>query len=297
MNRGYYMLIKDIFKKKKPVISFEIFPPKKEYSIDTIFNTIYELKDLNPDFISVTYGSGGGSRDRTVEIASLIKNKYNIECLAHLACISSTDNETTEILNQLKINGVNNVLALRGDLPIDFQRTDTMTYKYAQHLVSKIVSIGGFSIGAAANPEGHVDSLNLKEDIKYLKQKVDSGVDFLITQLFFDNEALYRFMENCSKIGISVPISAGIMPVLNKNQIKRMVELSGASLPQKFIRIMDKYENNTEALREAGIAYATEQIIDLLSWGIDGIHIYTMNKADVTKRIVNNITEIRMALK
>ena len=291
------MLIRDIFKNKKPVISFEIFPPRKEYTIDTIFNTIYELKDLNPDFISVTYGSGGGSRDRTVEIASLIKNKYNIECLAHLACISSTDSEATEILDQLERNGINNVLALRGDLPIDFKRTGTMTYKYAKDLVSKIVNKGGFSIGAAANPEGHIESLNLKEDMKYLKQKVDAGVDFLITQLFFDNEAIYRFRESCLRANISVPISAGIMPVLNKNQIKRMVELSGASLPSKFIRIMDKYENNTEALREAGIAYATEQIIDLLSWGIDGIHIYTMNKADVTKRIVNNISEIRMSLK
>lgn len=291
------MLIKDLYAKKETVISFEIFPPKKDSPIETIYRTIDELRDLRPDFISVTYGSGGGSRDRTVEIASLVKNKYLTECLAHLTCITSTPEDTENTLKQLMENGINNILALRGDIPNEFKKTLDMPYLYAKDLIRNVNKQTGFCVGAAAYPEGHISCESIDRDIEHLKEKVDSGVDFLITQLFFDNELFYAFREKVRKKGIDIPISAGIMPVLNKNQINRMVELSGAALPNKFKRVMDKYENNPEALREAGIAYATEQIIDLLSSGIDGIHLYTMNKAEVARKIVNNITEIRSAIK
>jgi methylenetetrahydrofolate reductase (NADPH) len=290
------MDIREIFKTKETVISFEIFPPKKDYPIETIYETIEGLKDLNPDFISVTYGSGGGNRNRTAEIAAIIKNEYKIECLAHLTSITSTPNDTQKVLDQLSNNGIVNILALRGDLPSDFEKTSSMSFEYAKDLIRHITARGNFCIGAAAYPEGHIECENLDTDIKYLKEKVDAGADFLITQLFFDNEIYYKFMDKALKAGIKIPISAGIMPVLNKNQITRITELSGASLPPKFIRMLSKYENNPEALKEAGIAYATEQIIDLLSWGIDGIHLYTMNKAEVARRIVNNISEIRTTI-
>lgn len=289
------MFIKDIFSQKSPVISFEVFPPKKEFPIEVIYNTIDGLEDLKPDFISVTYGAGGSSKDRTIEIASTIKNKYGIEVLAHLTCFTSTKNETESVLKELKRNNVENVLALRGDPPIDgsIKKSD---YKYAKDLVNHITETTELSIGAAAYPEGHIECDNLEKDIENLKEKVNCGVDFLITQLFFDNEKFCEYKDKLIQKNINVPIMAGIMPVLNKNQISRMVSLSGATLPKKFIRILDKYQNNPKALKEAGIAYATEQIIDLLSWGVDGIHLYTMNKPEIAREIIGNISEIRSAI-
>lgn len=292
------MLIKDIYSKKKPVISFEIFPPKKDYPIESIYNTIEALKDLKPDYMSVTYGAGGSSKDRTVEIASTIKNKYNIEALAHLTCVSSTKNEIDEILTTLRDHNVENILAMRGDIPKDpdFDFPDPLHFKYAKDLIDRIKTTENFSIGAACYPEGHIEAKSKSDDLKFLKEKVDSSVDFLISQLFFDNELFFQFMEKLDLMGINVPVSAGILPVLNVNQINRIVELSGCSIPPKLKRILDKYEHNKEALKEAGTAYATEQIIDLLSWGIDGIHIYTMNKPETTREIISNISKIRKVL-
>lgn len=289
------MKIKDLFKKNKTLLSFEIFPPKKDYSIDTIYRTIEELKDLEPDYISVTYGAGGTSRDRTVEIASKIKNEYNIEALAHFTCISSTPKEIDDIIGALKKNNINNILALRGDRPEDSSEdTPLGEYTYARDLIEQINRTkGDFSIGAACYPEGHMECSNRIQDIKHLKEKVNSGVDFLITQLFFDNELFYRFMEELDLAGIDVPVSAGIMPVLNAKQIFRIQKLSGCSIPPKFKRILDKYEHNPEALKEAGQAYALEQIIDLMAWGIDGIHLYTMNKSETARKIAENIKTIR----
>ncbi|HHY04228.1 MAG TPA: methylenetetrahydrofolate reductase [NAD(P)H] [Thermoanaerobacterales bacterium] len=289
------MLIKDIFLSKTPVISFEIFPPKREYPIETVYETIESLNKLKPDFISVTYGAGGSSRDRTVEIASTIKNKYGIEALAHLTCLSSSKEDIQTILMELRQNQVENILALRGDIPSEGLKGEPY-FNFAKELVSFIKSEGGFCIGAAAYPEGHVECASLDKDIQYLQEKVQCGVDFLITQLFFDNKRFYEYKDKLVQKGINVPVMAGIMPVLNKNQIKKMVSLSGASLPNNIIRILDKYEHSPEALREAGIAYATEQIIDLLSWGADGIHIYTMNKPDVADTILNNLSQIRSVL-
>lgn len=292
------MQIGELFKQKKPVVSFEIFPPKRNYPIETIYNTIDDLSDLKPDFISVTYGAGGSSKDRTVEIASTIKNKYGIEALAHLTCVASTKSEIDDILVDLKANNIENILAMRGDIPQDpdFDFPDPLHFQYAKDLIERIHRRNGFSIGAACYPEGHIEATSKVDDLKYLQQKVDANVDFLITQLFFDNEIFFDFMEKIDLMGIKVPVSAGILPVLNINQMKRIVQLSGCSIPPKFKRILDKYEHNPEALKEAGTAYAIEQIIDLLSWGIDGVHIYTMNKPDTTRRIMKNISKIRKVL-
>ncbi|QZY56075.1 methylenetetrahydrofolate reductase [NAD(P)H] [Crassaminicella profunda] len=292
------MLIKDLYKNKKPVISFEIFPPKKDGPIETIYTTIEALKDLKPDFISVTYGAGGSTTKKTVEIASIIKNKYHIEALAHLTCVTSTKDEITAILNNLQENNVENILSLRGDFPQDpnFEFPDPLHYQYAKDLIAHIKKSHPFSIGAACYPEGHIECSSLDKDLHYLKEKVATGTDFLISQLFFENEIFYDFKEKMDKLNINIPISAGILPVLNKKQIDYIVSLCGCHLPKKFTRIIEKYEHKPEALKEAGTAYAIEQIIDLLSWGIDGIHIYTMNRPKTTRKIIDNISTIRNVL-
>ena len=292
------MLIKDIFNQKKPVISFEIFPPKKYSNIDVIYSTLEALKDLRPDFISVTYGAAGSTRDKTVEIASIIKNKYDIEALAHLTCIGLDQEGLDKIIGELIKNNVRNVMALRGDLPegMDKKELDSSSFAHASDIIASIKKHEDFSTGGACYPEVHPECESLDKDIENLKLKVDSGADFLVTQLFFDNDKFYNFMDKARKAGINVPISTGIMPVTNKKQIERMISLSNATLPSKFRRILDKYENDGEALKEAGIVYATEQIIDLLSWGIDGIHLYTMNRPETCRKIINNITSIRESL-
>lgn len=290
------MLIKDIFKVKRPVVSFEIFPPKKDSPIETIYATLEGLQGMKPDFISVTYGAGGSTTIRTAEIASLIKKRYGIESVAHLTCITATRQEVDDILARFKENGIDNILALRGDFPEDpsFKFPTPLHYRYACDLIEDIKSKGSFSIGGACYPEGHPECPNLEDDLKHLKEKADAGLDFLVTQLFFDNEKFYAFRDLAAKHGLTdIPITAGIMPVLNKKQIQRIVSLTQATMPKKFLRIMDRYEHNPEALKEAGIVYATEQIIDLLSWGVDGIHIYTMNRPEVTRKIIENISSIR----
>ncbi|MCY6369602.1 methylenetetrahydrofolate reductase [NAD(P)H] [Clostridium ganghwense] len=293
------MYIKDIFSKRKPVISFEIFPPRKASSIDTIYRTIDALAPLNPDYISVTYGAGGNTADnKTVEIASIIKNKYNIEALAHLTCITSTKSEIDNILEKFKKNNINNILALRGDIPQDsnFKFPNPLHFEHAVDLVKYIQKSNNFCIGGTCYPERHIECDSMEEDLINLKDKVNSGTNFLISQLFFDNNFFYNFKSKTDKLNINIPIEAGIMPVINKKQIERIVSLCGSNIPEKFIKIIDRYENNPEALKDAGIAYATEQIIDLLSSGVEGIHIYTMNNPEVAKRIVRNISSIVYAL-
>lgn len=287
------MQIKDIFTQKKNVLSFEIFPPKADSPIESIYDTIDGLAELKPDYISVTYGAGGSAKNKTVDIASHILNKYQIEPLAHLTCITSSKAELDKVILDLKENNITNVLALRGDYP---QYKDlynkTPDLKYASDLISYLKDNGIKSIAAACYPEGHTEALSLASDLKNLKYKVNMGADFLISQLFFDNELFYSFMDKCRALNISLPIEAGIMPVLNSNQIKRMTTLCGASIPKSLNRILDKYENKPDALKDAGIAYATEQIIDLLSYGVQGIHLYTMNKAEVAHKIYNNIKSV-----
>lgn len=289
------MKIKEIYENKRTVMSLEIFPPKLDSPVETIFQTLDALSDLHPDFISVTYGAAGKAKDRTVEIASKIKNVYGIESLAHLTCISSTKEQIKETFQTMRSENIQNVLALRGDIPEDpdFDFPTPLQYEYAADLVQEARREGDFSVGGACYPEGHIDSTSKIQDIKYLKSKVDRGVDFLISQLFFDNEVFFRFMEEIDLAGIAVPVSAGIMPVLNKNQILRMTKLSGCSIPAKLHRILDRYEDNPAALKEAGEAFAIEQIIDLMAWGVRGIHLYTMNKPDTARRIMGNIENIR----
>ncbi|WP_430882656.1 methylenetetrahydrofolate reductase [NAD(P)H] [Fusibacter sp. JL216-2] len=291
------MKIKEVLEQKKPTISFEVFPPKRNMDIEGIFKTIEALKPLDPDFISVTYGAGGTSKDTTIEIASRIKKEYEIETIAHLTCVTSTTQEVNETLAELKEQGIENILALRGDIPQDIPTSQLPNdFKYASDLVKHIQQNKDFSVGGACYPEGHLDAMSFEEDIWNLKRKASLGLDFLITQLFFDNETFYKFAEKCQSHGINTPIIAGILPVLSKSQILRIQQLSGCTLPKKFLRILNRYEHDPRALKEAGTAYAIEQIIDLLSWGIDGVHIYTMNKPETAAKITDAIQSIRKTL-
>lgn len=277
------MRIRDIFD-RKTVFSFEVFPPKKNSSIDIVYKTLDELKGLSPDFISVTFSAGGsGNGDLSCEIASKIKEGNHVEPMIHLPCINYSRDEISSVLSELDRRGIENILALRGDINPDIE--PKRNFEHASDLITFIKSKGNYDIAGACYPEGHVDSESLVEDILNLKKKVDAGADHLITQLFFDNDAFYRFREKVAIAGINVPIEAGIMPVVNKNQIERMVSMCGASLPPKFAKMMQKYESNPEALRDAGIAYAINQIVDLLADGVDGIHLYTMNNSYVAKKI------------
>ncbi|WP_042396172.1 methylenetetrahydrofolate reductase [NAD(P)H] [Clostridium saudiense] len=285
------MKIDEIFAKKDLVFSFEIFPPKTISSVDTIYKTLEELKDLKPDFISVTYGAGGSLvNNRTTELSSLVKEKYGVEAVAHLTCINSTKEEIDYILNDLKAHGIENILALRGDIPEGGVLKGD--FKYAYELISHIKKRGDFNIAAACYPEGHVKGKNLKEDLIHLKLKEESGATHFISQLFFDNNYFYNFLEEKDKLNIKSSIEAGIMPVTNKAQIERLTSLCGVNLPEKFIKIVNKYEYDRVALRDAGIAYAVEQIVDLVSSGVDGIHLYTMNNPYVARKITESISSI-----
>ncbi len=285
------MNIIELFKRKKTVISFEIFPPKLDTPIESIFDTLAKFKELNPDFISVTYGAGGSAKDRTIEIASKIKNEYSIESMAHLTCVGHSKEEIDKLLASLHNNNLENVLALRGDPPInepDFDFSKNV-FKYANELISYIKSKNNFCISAAAYVEGHINSIRLKDDLIYLKQKVDTGVDFLVTQLFFENRNFYDFLDKTCAIGINCPITPGIMPVFKAEQIKRIASLCGASIPAKLVLLMDKYGSNDEDMRKAGIDYASSQIRNLIDNGVDGIHLLTMNRPKSTKEILQNV--------
>lgn len=283
------MHIKELFG-KKTVFSFEVFPPKKTSPVEVIYDTLEELQGLSPDFISVTFGAGGsGNSKYALEIASKIKESGTIPML-HLPCINFTKAEIDAALGEAQQRGIENILALRGDINPDIPPVDD--FHHASDLITYIKSKGNFDIAGACYPECHPDAESMVEDIKNLKAKVDAGADHLISQLFFDNDSFYAFREKAAIAGINVPIEAGIMPVVNKNQIERMVTTCGASLPAKFVRIMTKYEHSPEALRDAGIAYAVNQIVDLAASGVDGIHLYTMNKPYVARKICEAVSGI-----
>ena len=285
------MKIKELFDNKELVFSFEVFPPNPSSSIDVIYKTLDGLRDLNPDFISVTYGAGGNSNEnRTAEIAGIIKNKYDIEPLAHLTCINSTKTEINDILTDLKNNNVENILALRGDIP----KGETLrgNYRYSDELVKSIKEFGGFNIAAACYPEGYSKDEELTQHIEMLKRKASAGAEHFISQLFFDNDDFYNFLDKSKNQGLNILIQAGVMPVLNTAQIDRIISMCGAKFPKKFMRIVDKYGHDKIALRDAGIAYAVEQIIDLTASGVDGIHLYTMNNAYVAGKISESINSI-----
>lgn len=278
------MKIASLYGKGRTVFSFEVFPPKKTSGIETVYGTLEQLSDLKPDYISVTFGAGASTANNyTCEIAAAIKNKYGIEPVAHLTCVNCSRQELPQMLERLKSEGVENILALRGDINPEYQpKTD---FRYASEMVSFIRGCGDFGISGACYPECHYEAPDIITDILNLKKKVDAGVTELVTQLFFDNRVFYDFRDKARIAGINVPIAAGIMPVTNKKQIERMVTMCGASLPQKFSKMIQRYENNPEALVDAGIAYAADQIVDLIANGIDGIHLYTMNNPYVARKI------------
>lgn len=277
--------------KNKTCLSCEVFPPKKTSPIETIYNTLDDLKNIPWDFISVTYGAGGSNVGvSTVDIASTIQDKYDIKAMAHLPCINYTKEEIVNILDEFQKHNITNILALRGDINPNIEPKND--FKHACDLIQFIKQHGDFHISGACYPEGHLESESLAQDIKYLKYKVDCGAEHLISQLFFDNNSFYDFKEKCEIANIKVPIEAGIMPVTNKKQIERMISLCGASLPRKFTKMMQKYENSPEAIRDAGIAYAIDQIIDLVANGVDGIHLYTMNNSYIASRIYDAIKNI-----
>ncbi len=284
------MKIKEILGQGKPTLSFEVFPPKTEDKYESVETAAVEIAKLGPAFMSVTYGAGGGTSRYTVDIASMLSNTYQVPALAHLTCVSSTKAQVHQVLRELKERKLENVLALRGDIPKDgVVATD---YRYASQLIYEIKQAGDFCVGAACYPEGHVESANKTADIGYLKEKVEAGCDFVTTQMFFDNNILYNYLYRIRERGITVPVVAGIMPVTNVAQIKRICQMSGTYLPARFKAILDRFGDNPAAMKQAGIAYATEQIIDLIANGVNGIHVYSMNKPDVAKRILDSLSEI-----
>jgi len=282
------MKIKEMFKKKKTVVSFEIFPPKADVPVDTIYNSLEQFKALNPDFISVTYGAGGSSKSRTAEIASKIKHDYKTESMAHLTCVGHTKEEIDSLLETLQEKEIENILALRGDPPAympDFDFSKNF-FKYASELIRYIRRRNNFCIAAAAYLEGHVNSKRLKEDLLFLKEKVDAGVDFLVTQLFFDNRLYYDFLDKATAVGINCPVTAGIMPIFKANQIKSITAKSGCSIPAKLVLLMDKYCDNPDDMCKAGIEYAGIQIRDLIENGASGVHLYTMNRPKSSRKVL-----------
>lgn len=286
------MKIKEIFNNKRPVIAFEIFPPKADVPIESIYDRLDRFEALKPDYISVTYGAGGSQKGRTLEIAAKIKNTHHIESMAHFTCIGHTKEEIDSMLQSMHELGLENILALRGDPPAgnpDFDLSRS-SYRYAYELIRQIRQNNDFCVAAAAYVEGHADSKRLKDDILHLKEKVDTGVDFLITQLFFDNRLFYDFIDKARSIGINCPVTAGIMPIFRADQIKSITAKSNCSIPAKLVVMMDKYQDSPEDLRKAGIEYAIMQIRDLIDNGVEGIHLYTMNRPKSTAEIINGIS-------
>ena len=289
------MKISDIISSKKLSLSFEVFPPKTDSNIEIVKIATEEIAKLTPSFMSVTYGAGGGTSKYTLDIAKNILKVYGVPTVAHLTCVSSSKNIVKERITEIVESGIENVMALRGDIPNDLINADRSgwDYKHAVDLIFDIKKIApNLCLGGACYPEIHPESTNQKEDIKYLKEKVDAGLSFLTTQMFFDNNLLYNFMYKIREAGINVPVIAGIMPITNANQIERAMKLSGSFMPQRFKSLVDKFGNNPNAMKQAGIVYATDQIIDLYANGIYNVHVYTMNKPDVAQKIKNNLSDI-----
>ena len=284
------MKIIDLLQQDRPTLSFEVFPPKTSDSYQSVARATQEIAALRPDFMSVTYGAGGGTSDYTVGIASGIRQQYGVDVLAHLTCVSSTRDHVARVLEQLKEKGIQNVLALRGDIPEG--GAPAHDYQYAAQLVRDIKAHGDFCVGGACYPEGHPESPTKNADIDHLKAKVEAGCQFLTTQMFFDNNILYNFLYRIREKGITVPVVAGIMPVTNGKQIARICKLSGTYLPERFKAIVDKFGDNPAAMRQAGVAYAAQQIIDLIANGVEHIHIYSMNKPEIAASIQASLSEV-----
>ena len=289
------MKLINLLKKEQLSLSFEVFPPKVSSSFDSVKSATEEIAKLKPAFMSVTYGAGGGTSKYTLDIAKNIKELYGVSTLAHLTCVSSTKETVQDMIEHMKEVGIENVMALRGDITPDMEEQDRSKwhYRHAVDLIRQLKeSNSDFCIGGACYPEIHPESSNQKEDIKYLKEKVDAGCEFLTTQMFFDNNLLYNFLYKIREAGITVPVIPGIMPITNANQIERALKLSGSYVPQRFKSLVDKFGSNPAAMKQAGIAYATDQIIDLYANNITNVHVYSMNKPDVAAKIQSNLSDI-----
>ena len=287
------MKITEIISAGRPSLSFEVFPPKTDSAFDSVKHATEEIATLHPSFMSVTYGAGGGTSQYTLDIAKTIKARHGVPTVAHLTCVSSTKQTVAEKIEAMKMAGIENVMALRGDLTPELESSDrsAWAYRHAIDLIRDIKESGAdFCIGGACYPEIHPESADQKEDIKYLKEKVDAGCDFLTTQMFFDNNLLYNFLYKIREAGITVPIIPGVMPITNANQVERAIKLSGSFMHQRFKSIVDKFGHSPEAMKQAGIAYATDQIIDLFANGITNVHVYSMNKPDVAAKIQSNLS-------
>ena len=285
------MKVSELLKSDKVTISVELFPPKKGSQLENYKAIVGRMAELKPSYISCTYGATGGTSDYTVEIADTI-NSYGIPAIAHLTCASSTKEKVQSVIKELKDRKIENILALRGDIPEDADFPLPDQYHHAIELIGEIKEIGDFCIGGACYPEGHPEAATMEEDLQHLKEKVEAGCDYLTTQMFFDNNIYYRFLYKALAKGINVPVVPGIMPVTNAAQVKRTISLTGNLVPAKFLSIVDRFGSNPEALKQAGIAYATEQIIDLIANGVNHIHIYSMNKPDVAGAIMDNLSKI-----
>ena len=285
------MKVIDILNSPKPTISLEVFPPKTDAVYASVEQAVEKIADLKPSYMSVTYGAGGGTSSHTVNIAKHIQCDKGVTAIAHLSCISSTHDLVHQQLIKLKEAGIENILALRGDIPEGFEM-DNLDYHYASDLAKEISDFGGFCIGGACYPEGHPDSANSVEDIDNLKKKIDAGCQYLTTQMFFDNNIHYKFLYKTREKGIFCPIIPGIMPITNAKQVERAIKLSGTIMPPRFLSIVDRFGDDKEAMAQAGIAYATDQIIDLIANGINHIHVYSMNKPEVAQKILENLSSI-----
>ncbi len=289
------MKLSELLKQDKCSLSFEVFPPKTDTAFDSVREATEEIARLNPSFVSVTYGAGGGTSKYTLDIAKNIKESYGVPTLAHLTCVSSNRETVFNRIEDMKRAGIENVMALRGDLTPELEGScrEGWTYRHAVDLVRELKEADAdFCIGGACYPEIHPESADQREDIRYLKEKVEAGCDFLTTQMFFDNNLLYNFLYKIREAGITVPVIPGIMPITNAKQVERAVKLSGSFMPQRFRSLVDKYGSNPEAMKQAGIVYALDQIIDLYANGIKNVHVYSMNKPDVAERIWSNLSEI-----
>lgn len=289
------MKLSELLRQDKLSLSFEVFPPKTDSAFDSVKHATEEIAKLRPSFVSVTYGAGGGTSRYTLEIAKNIKDTYRVPTLAHLTCVSSTRETVKERIAQMIDAGIENVMALRGDLTPELKGADrsSWAYTHAVDLIRELRESGaGFCIGGACYPEIHPESANRADDIRYLKEKVDAGCEFLTTQMFFDNNLLYSFLYKIREAGITVPVIPGVMPITNAGQIRRAIELSGSFMPQRFLNLVDHFGGNPDAMKQAGIAYATDQIIDLYANGIKNVHVYSMNKPDVAAKIQSNLSDI-----